>query len=228
VSLCFENVEFSYPKQPSPILKIKELKISAKEKVFLYGPSGSGKSTLLSLITGVLRAQKGKIEILNHKNFNEISDKQRDQIRGEHMGYIFQQFNLLPYLSVRDNIALSAKINHVRLAKLNQNGKNIDSEINRLSEKLEIDSILNQAAYKISVGQQQRVAAARALLGSPEIIIADEPTSSLDEDRKNSFMQLLIQEVESIGAILIFVSHDRSLEKFFHRSISISDFRGAL
>jgi putative ABC transport system ATP-binding protein len=180
------------------------------------------------LITGVLRAQKGKIEILNHKNFNEISDKQRDQIRGEHMGYIFQQFNLLPYLSVRDNIALSAKINHVRLAKLNQNGKNIDSEINRLSEKLEIDSILNQAAYKISVGQQQRVAAARALLGSPEIIIADEPTSSLDEDRKNSFMQLLIQEVESIGAILIFVSHDRSLEKFFHRSISISDFRGAL
>jgi putative ABC transport system ATP-binding protein len=221
VIVKIQDLEFSYPGQ-SPVLKIREIAIKKGEKVFIYGPSGTGKTTLLGLLAGVLVAQKGSVRLLeNEKSLEEMTASERDHFRGNHIGYVFQMFNLIPYLNVRENIMLSAHLSSVRGKKLEK--LSIRSEAERLAKELGLESLLGKQVTELSVGQQQRVAVARALLGAPEIIIADEPTSALDYDHREKFLNLLFKECAQTKSTVLFVSHDRQLEPLFDRCISLQE-----
>jgi putative ABC transport system ATP-binding protein len=211
-----------------PILKIECLPIKRGERVFIRGPSGSGKSTLLSLIAGVVTPQLGKIGV-NGRHINALSGAERDRFRADHIGYIYQMFNLIPYLSVVENVTLPCRFSQRRRDRSVGRSSTIEKEAMRLLNILGMDGArdIHKPATDLSVGQQQRVAAARALIGAPEIIIADEPTSSLDWDRREAFIQLLFKECHREMTTLVFVSHDRSLEKLFDRTIRLNDINRA-
>jgi putative ABC transport system ATP-binding protein len=217
-TLRIRDLEFSFKKN-SPLLKVTSFDLKKGEKVFLKGNSGSGKSTLLGLITGILTSQKGEIIVLD-KNLTYLTQSQKDSLRGENMGYIFQLFNLIPYLSVLHNITLPCRIHPNRLNKLGS--LSLGEEAQRLAQALSIEGLLNKTTSELSVGQQQRVAAARALIGSPQFIIADEPTSSLDYNQRENFIKLFMSECEKKETTLLFVSHDPTLSGFFDKTIEMS------
>ena len=218
--ISIKGLSFSWPKQHA-ILKINELEIKKGESIFLQGPSGSGKSTLLSLLAGINQPSSGKIEILN-TNLNELSAGQRDKFRAEHIGYIFQMFNLLPYLSVIENVTLACEFSKKRKVKALQKSKTVIDEAKRLLAHLEIpEHLFDQNILNLSIGQQQRVASARALIGSPELLIADEPTSALDQASREAFIKLLFKECKSAGTTLLFVSHDDTLKPLFERYVCL-------
>ena len=213
------NLDFCY-RPPKVVLKITELAIAKGEKIFLYGHSGSGKTTLLGILAGVLKANEGNVKILG-QDLSLMSGPARDGLRGAHIGYIFQMFNLIPYLNVLENVTLPCRISQERQRRLN--GRSREDEAKSLLERLGIGEIASDNVGDLSVGQQQRVAAARALLGAPELIIADEPTSSLDEDHREGFLQLLFDQCRDLGSTLIFVSHDRRMMPLFDRAISLTE-----
>ncbi len=215
-----EKLRFAWPGQPAPLLDIASLEVAYGEQLFVRGASGSGKSTLLGLIAGVLAPQFGEIEVLG-QSLNTISAAARDRFRADHFGIIFQQFNLIPYLSVIENVTLPCHFSEVRRHKAISRSGSIGDEAIRLLEHLDMADIavVHKPVTELSVGQQQRVAAARALIGSPEILIADEPTSSMDADRRAAFIELLFRECDEAGLTLLFVSHDQGLQKSFERSI---------
>jgi putative ABC transport system ATP-binding protein len=186
--------------------------------LFLHGPSGSGKSTLLNLIGGVLLAARGSVSLLGQP-LGELSASRRDAFRADHLGFIFQQFNLIPYLSVLDNVLLPCRFSARRAKRISEPG----AEARRLLSALDLDpALLSRPAAELSVGQQQRVAAARALIGQPEILIADEPTSALDAERQSAFVELLLNEARQAGSAVVFVSHDLRLATHFEHSLALA------
>lgn len=216
------GLSFTWPGQHTPLLNIAKFEAARGERLFIRGASGSGKSTLLGLVAGVIAPQTGTIEVLD-KSFNTISAAARDRFRADHFGIIFQQFNLIPYLSVIENVTLPCHFSEVRRRKAISRSGNTNDEALRLLEHLDMSdpAIIHKPVTELSVGQQQRVAAARALIGSPEILIADEPTSSMDADRRTAFIELLFRECDDTGSTLLFVSHDHGLHEQFERSIEI-------
>lgn len=216
-AVALHEVRFAY-RGGAPVLDIPALHIARGERVFLHGPSGSGKTTLLGLIAGVLTPTAGKLQVLGSE-LGSMGSAERDRFRAAHVGYVFQMFNLIPYLSVRDNITLPVRLSAARRARLN--GADANGEAQRLAAGLEIEPLLSQPVTALSVGQQQRVAVARALIGSPEIIVCDEPTSALDTDRRDRFLQLLFASIAVTGSTLVFVSHDLSLAVRFGRTIAL-------
>lgn len=194
-TIQLRDLNYRWPGQEEDLLKIPKLQVGTGERLFLMGPSGSGKSTLLSLLGGVILPQKGLVEILG-KDITRMKASERDKYRGDHLGYIFQQFNLVPYLSIIDNVTLPCRFSQARLEKIKSKGSSPSEEALRLLDHLGISGkeMWRKPVTELSVGQQQRVAASRALLGSPELIIADEPTSSLDADVQEAFIKLLFQE----------------------------------
>jgi putative ABC transport system ATP-binding protein len=217
--ITIKNLKFSYKKDCN-ILDIESLDISKGDRLFLYGPSGCGKTTLLSILAGVLTAHKGSVKVLNHEFIN-LKPSTRDRIRGTEMGYIFQMFNLIPYLNVKENILLPCKISPLRRKNLSM--EELKEKCIEVANNLKIGNILNKKVTEISIGQQQRVAAARALIGFPKLIIADEPTSSLDSENREQFLQNLFTQCETQKTTLIFVSHDKDLKKFFSHHISLPE-----
>ena len=186
----------------------------------MQGSSGSGKSSLLNIVTGINQCSKGKISLLDN-DISNWSTAKKDSFRADNIGVIFQQFNLLPYLSIAENVKLPCWISKKRKINVSQKGGQ-EREAYRMLCQLGIDSQdHHRPISKLSVGQQQRVAAARALIGNPEIIVADEPTSALDYDAREAFMQLLITEVDKQGSTLLFVSHDPTLAHYFDRVIDL-------
>lgn len=222
-TIHIEDLVYRWPGQTHDLLVVPELKVPAGEKLFLMGASGSGKSTLLSLLGGVVLPGKGRMEILG-KDLTRMNSPKRDEFRAGHMGFIFQQFNLVPYLSVEENVTLPCRFSEKKRHDIAHKGSTPGKEALRLLEHLGISGkeILNRAVTELSVGQQQRVAAARALMGSPELLIADEPTSSLDAGVQEAFIRLLFQECASQKSTLIFVSHDERFSVLFDRSLSLS------
>ena len=216
------NLRFAWPGQ-APVLDIDSFELQAGERLFLRGPSGSGKSTLLGLIAGVLEAGSGRVEVLGHE-LTDLSGGQRDQVRADHLGVIFQMFNLVPYLSVVQNVVLPCRFSKRRLNEVKALG-GPDIEARRLLSELGLDdpALLSRKVTELSVGQQQRVAAARALIGNPSLIIADEPTSALDADSRDRFIELLSEEARKTKAALLFVSHDASLAALFDRAMDLSE-----
>lgn len=198
-----------------PEMTVTNFSVDAGERLFLKGASGSGKSTLLSLIGGVTKPCSGSLNVLG-QNLNGMTAKQRDRFRADHLGLIFQQFNLIPYLSAVENVLLTGRFSKQR--KITE-----EAALTLLGE-LGIDAGLSQSPVtQLSIGQQQRVAAARALAGNPQLIIADEPTSALDETTRDNYLELLFNQCRRHGATLLFVSHDRTLAPLFDRELDISD-----
>ena len=221
--IALTDLVFRWPRQASPCLDIPDFKLVAGERVFLHGPSGSGKSTLLAVLGGVAVPERGRVELLG-QDIVARAGHRRDAFRADHIGFIFQQFNLLPWLSARDNVLLPCTFSAHRYAQAG----NPPGEAARLLERLDLAADLwDKPAAELSVGQQQRVAAARALIGKPEILIADEPTSALDAERQQAFIDLLLTEAAAVGATLLFVSHDQRLATHFDRVLSLADINRA-
>ena len=221
VVLQAEDLRFAWPGAAAPCIDIARFEVHAGEAVFLHGPSGCGKSTLLSLLAGVLVAGSGRVCLLGH-DWAAMSGSARDRCRVAHVGYIFQQFNLLPYLSVMDNVLLPCRFSARRRAQ----GSRAQAE--ELLTRMGLPAELWQrTALQLSVGQQQRVAAARALIGRPEVVIADEPTSALDEDRREAFLDVLLAACEANGSALVFVSHDRRIADRFARHVLLPEINRA-
>ncbi|WP_340112707.1 ABC transporter ATP-binding protein [Maribellus mangrovi] len=219
-----KDLEFKWNGQEKTLLKIDHLSIAKGERFFLQGESGSGKTSLLSLLAGITVPQKGAIELLG-LSINKMKASERDEFRAKHMGYIFQLFNLVPYLSVIENVTLPCQFSKQRNKAFEVSGTNAKNEAIRLLNHVGLASkeVLHKPVTELSVGQQQRVAACRALIGSPEIIIADEPTSSLDEKAQQAFISLLLAECSANQTTLVFVSHDKKFSHLFDKSAHLEN-----
>jgi putative ABC transport system ATP-binding protein len=216
--LSVRDLRFRWPKAAADCLDIPQFELRAAETVFLRGPSGAGKSTLLSLLAGVLTAEQGQVCLLG-QDWRALSAARRDRHRADHVGYIFQQFNLLPYRSALDNVLLPCGFSAQRRARA---GSPSEAAQDLLAGMGLSASDWQRKAGDLSVGQQQRVAAARALIGAPELVIADEPTSAMDEALRDTFMTLLLQACVAAGSALLFVSHDARLAAPFQRQIDLA------
>jgi putative ABC transport system ATP-binding protein len=220
------NVEFSW-RAGTRVLEVRHFAVALRERVFLHGPSGSGKSTLLGIVGGILKPQVGQVRVLD-ASLTSLTAAQRDRFRGEQIGFIFQMFNLIPYLTVIENVLLPLGFSSGRARRLAS--ADASTEAARLLQALGLSDrgISERRVTDLSVGQQQRVAAARALIGRPAIVIADEPTSSLDADVRADFLRLLMSECANHGTTLLFVSHDAALAGMFDRTVKIHDINRAL
>ena len=225
--ISLSNLGFAWPGQ-AELLDIPSFTLQRGESLFLKGPSGSGKTTLLGLLGGVQQPKRGSILLLDQE-LSALSAGARDRFRVDHTGYIFQQFNLLPFLSVRENVELPCHFSRLRAKRTIQRHGSVDNAAAALLAHLGLDQpgLLQRRADQLSIGQQQRVAAARALIGQPELVIADEPTSALDADAREAFLQLLFAECREAGSSLLFVSHDQSLARLFDRSLSLAELNRA-
>jgi len=222
------NIRFAWHKENPPVLDIPTFDVADGERVFLAGPSGSGKTTLLSLLGGVVVPESGAVRIMG-TDIVGLSGATRDMFRADHIGFIFQMFNLVPYLSALENVMLACRFSPHRRRRILERSNTMHAEASRLLGRmgLDADMLADRPAARLSTGQQQRVAAARALIGMPNLIIADEPTSSLDEDVRQSFLDLLFQEVEVTNATVLFVSHDARLASSFTRVVALRDINRA-
>ncbi|MBH1638169.1 ATP-binding cassette domain-containing protein [Stenotrophomonas maltophilia] len=220
--ISLEDVQFGYGTRL--VLDIPRLWVEQGSSVLLRGISGGGKSTLLGLLAGVLLPGKGRVEVAGHA-LQDMGGAARDRFRADQLGVIFQQFNLLPFLTVRDNIALGLRFSRLRSARISGP---LDAEIARLLQALQLNpELMQRRAGTLSVGQQQRVAAARALIGRPALLLADEPTSALDREAACAFLQLMSAQCQAAGTTVLVVSHDDSLQPLFDRTISLSEINQA-
>lgn len=212
------NIYFSYPENPDDlVLDIPSWKMATGEHTLIYGASGSGKSTLLNILNGLLFVNDGHVKILN-QSLNKMTDNHRDTFRANNIGYVFQQFNLIPYLNAIDNVRLANYFSRSR------SKSSLITEIKTLLNTLNIlEKSWEQPVSTLSIGQQQRIAIARALINKPALLIADEPTSSLDKKNRDAFMTLLMSIIDKNTTTLLFVSHDISLSHYFKRVESLDD-----
>lgn len=221
--IALKEVDFAWHTKANLTIKSGNLCIEEHEHVFIRGASGSGKSTLLNIIGGIVTPQKGQVEIVG-QDFCQLKALERDRVRADHIGFIFQQFNLIPYLSILENVTLPCRFSKLRRDNALKRSGSVDAEaaylLSRLYSKGQFD--FQRTTSELSVGQQQRVAAARALIGQPRLIIADEPTSSLDYDAREAFMGLLFDEVKLSGSTLLYVSHDPTHQHLFDQVVDMS------
>lgn len=218
--LDVKELGFAWPAS-SLRIGIADLNVKSGEHWMLEGPSGSGKSTLLQLLGGVLLPQRGDVRILG-QSWSGLSAAQRDLCRADHVGFIFQQFNLVPYLSALDNVLLPCWFSATRRQAAESGGELVD-EARRLLATLGLGAkdIQFRRAACLSVGQQQRVAAARALIGRPSLVLADEPTSALDARNRDAFLDVLFSEARCANTAIVFVSHDTNLRPHFERHLTL-------
>jgi len=223
-----KDLRFRWSGAANDCIAIDALHVAAGATLFLHGPSGGGKSTLLGLLAGVLLPSAGSISIKG-QSWSALSGARRDAFRADHVGYIFQQFNLLPYLSVLDNVLLPCRFSALRRERAVREAGSPMAQAQQLLQQVGLrEPLWGRPAAQLSVGQQQRVAAARALIGRPEVVIADEPTSALDAALRDDFMDLLLGECKSAGITLVFVSHDERLASRFDSRLSLASVNRAL
>lgn len=230
LAIELNGMRFGYNK--NTLIDIDNWRVACGSQVFLYGASGSGKSTLLNLISGILTPQQGSIKLLNQP-FSSLSSAKRDAFRAQHIGVVFQEFNLIPFLTIAENIELAAHFannqgNQSKQTKHTKHRQATKQRMLSIFERLQLHTtLLTQRADSLSVGQRQRVSIARALINQPEILIADEPTSALDTDNRDEFMQLLLETAshtqDKTPCTVLFVSHDKSLANHFNTLVNIED-----
>lgn len=221
--LQIDGLRFTWPGARRPIIDGLSLRIEPGERVFLAGSSGAGKSTLLALIGGLAAPDAGSIRF-SGEDLGSLGRAARDRFRADHLGVIFQQFNLLPWLTSLANVRLGCQFSRSRRARAGD----IDATARRLLGAMDLpEELFQRRAGALSVGQQQRVAAARALIGQPDLVLADEPTSALDVDRRDAFVRLLFEQAATAGSAVLFVSHDRDLSRRFDRTLELDRLRAA-
>ena len=218
-ALALRDVSFTWPGRGGFSLMCPGFTLEQGESVLLLGESASGKSTLLSLVCGIVTADRGQV-IVGGTDLTTLRPGARDRFRAERIGVIFQQFNLLPYARVSDNILLPLRFAPERRKRAG----NAPAAAAELCARLALPAdVTAQPAGRLSVGQQQRVAVARALIGRPSLIVADEPTSALDAATQNNFLSLLFAEAAEAASSLLMVSHDERLGGRFDRVVRIGD-----
>lgn len=219
-----DNIRFRYREQERDVLDIADFQVYQGEHLFIQGASGCGKTTLLNIITGINQPYTGKVQVLD-KSLQNLSTTQSDQFRVDNLGIVFQQFNLLPYLSLLENVQLPCWFSSRRRTQ----AVDVEQSSIDLLKQLDIpETLFNKPANTLSMGQQQRVAVARALIGKPAIIIADEPTSALDTDNRKRFLDLLFSQADKQNSTLVFVSHDKYIAQYFSRVIDLSEINQAI
>lgn len=222
-AIDIKHLNFCWPGSSTPALQIESFTLARAERVFLRGQSGSGKSTLLNLVAGVLDGHQGELKVLGEE-LSELRPSQRDKLRAEHIGYIFQQFNLLPYLNVLDNTTLACRLSASRRQRACAASGSVEEAAFTLMDELGLPrSLAKLPVTNLSIGQQQRVAAARALIGGPDLIIADEPTSALDTEHRQRFIEQLLATCAERDVALLFVSHDPGLQQYFDRIVDMRE-----
>ncbi|MCY3622040.1 MAG: ABC transporter ATP-binding protein [Gammaproteobacteria bacterium] len=221
------QVEFAYG-GGAPVVDIPELEVAQGERLFVEGPSGSGKSTLLCLVAGILTPTSGTVDVLGEP-VSALGAAARDRLRAEKIGFVFQMFNLLPYLSLVDNVVLPCHFSRTRAAVALENSASLTDEADRLLDRLGLggNALRGRRVTELSIGQQQRVAVARALIGRPPLVVADEPTSAMDATARLAFVELLLEECALAGSTVVFVSHDPSLATSFERAVSMAEINAA-
>jgi putative ABC transport system ATP-binding protein len=219
-ALALDTVGFRWAGRMAFGLSVPEFRIAKGARVLLLGESGSGKSTLLSLICGINAPDAGSIRV-DGTEMSAMRAAARDRFRAEHIGIVFQQFNLLPYASPLDNILLPLRFAPARRARVGD----ARAAALTLTDALGLPrkAMTVATADRLSVGQQQRVAVARALIGAPALIVADEPTSALDAASQANFLDLLFTQCAAAGSTLLMVSHDERLGTRFDRSVRMTD-----
>jgi putative ABC transport system ATP-binding protein len=222
-ALRIDGLRFAWPAS-GWTLQVPELRLAAGERLFLHGPSGTGKSTLLNLVAGTLAPQAGRIAVAG-EDMGGRGGAARDRLRADHLGIVFQQFNLLPFLGLVDNVTLPCRFSSRRKARALQRFGSLDAAARHYLGALGLDlaALGRRRVVELSVGQQQRVAAARALIGGPSLVLCDEPTSALDARNRDQFVELLFAECAAEGAALLFVSHDLGLAERFPRRQSLGE-----
>lgn len=200
-------------------LSVPEFRVTQGEKVAVIGPSGAGKTTLLNLIAGIFTPVSGAVKVDNTE-VSALNDAQRRDFRITNIGFVFQDFELLDYLNVLDNILHPYRI--TRVLTLDRSAR---ERAVRLAERMGIDDKLRRFADDLSQGEKQRAAICRALLPHPKLILADEATGNLDPENKTLILDLLFQAVEEHDATLLAVTHDHELLKRFDRVVDFQDFR---
>ena len=208
-ALELKNFSFSYPGKTPFSLQLPDLTLAVGQHLFIRGASGSGKTTLLNVLCGIHALTSGEV-LIQGQLFQPQKAAKRDAIRAKNIGVVFQQLNLIPYLSVLDNVLLAAEFAGAGLANAKQKAGTLLDALGLAGP------IWQQSAATLSVGQQQRVAIARALLNGPALLIADEPTSALDAENRDAFIRLMLSEADRCGTTVLFVSHDAQLARYFH------------
>ena len=220
-AISLDRLAFRYPGDQRPVLEIPAWRVERNEHVFLQGASGSGKSTLLSLLAGLSVPTAGGLQILGDDIAN-MSTRQRDRFRGANLGVVFQQFNLIPYLSALDNVLLAARFGSAGMSGSRQRAAT-------LLERVNLPLALHQrAASALSIGQQQRVAIVRALINTPSLLLVDEPTSALDHANRDAFLALLFEVLADQNCAMVFVSHDPGLGASFDTQVKIDELNHAV
>jgi putative ABC transport system ATP-binding protein len=214
--LCARDLQFSYP-QGDFSLRVEGLNVAAGEALGIMGPSGAGKTTLLRLLSGILRPQRGEV-LLNEQIITSLPDKARRGLRLERFGLVFQDFALLDYLSVQDNLLLPA-----RLGGLSSSG--VTERAKELIGQLDMAKHWGRLTGDLSQGERQRVAVARAILHKPLAVLADEPTSSLDGERKDVVMRMLTEDAKARQSALVVVTHDAEMRRWFDRVVDFKDLK---
>ena len=212
------NLKFQYPRSTFE-LHIPELQIEDGEKVAVIGPSGSGKTTLLNILSGIIVAETGQVEVNGHQ-INTMSDRELRNLRVKQIGFVFQDFKLLEYLNVYDNILLPYRINN---SMPGVSGKG--SKAKELCKHLGVGDKLSKYPKHLSHGEKQRIAISRALINDPPLVLADEPTGNLDPDNKKLILEILFKMSDANNSTLITVTHDHELLDGFDRIIDFADFQ---
>ncbi|MFN3167852.1 MAG: ABC transporter ATP-binding protein [Phycisphaeraceae bacterium] len=218
MSIQIDNAVFRYPGERFE-LAVDALSIDADAPTAIIGPSGSGKTTLLRLIAGVIRPQRGAVRVLGEA-VSAMSDAQARAFRIRHIGLVFQAYELVDYLDARDNILLPFRVSHA--LKLNPAARRRAEE---LAEATGITRLLGSRPAQLSQGERQRVAICRALVTRPRLVLADEPTGSLDPDNQRRIVELLRTASAQAGAGLVMVTHDHGLLNHFARVIDLPDIK---
>lgn len=203
-----QSLRFAHPGQP--MLDFPDIRLSAGESLLVLGKSGSGKTTLLNLLSGLLKPASGKV-MLDHVVISDLSGQELDLFRGQHIGIVFQKPHLIAALNVKQNLELA----HFFSKKKGQN-------LDQLLVDLGIEKKANSSVLTLSEGEAQRVSIARALANSPQLLLADEPTSSLDDENTEKVIQLLKTQASKIGAALIIVTHDQRVKAHVSQFIEVN------
>jgi len=218
--IAIDSLAFSYPGMEFS-LRIPRFEVAPGEKVAVIGPSGSGKTTLLNLVAGILVPQEGRVDCADIE-VSALGDRQRRDFRISNIGFVFQDFELLDYLDVLDNV-----LHPYRITGALQLTNEVRTRAAELARRMGIGDKLRRRIDHLSQGEKQRVAICRALLPSPRLVLADEATGNLDPRNKGQILELLFSSVEAHGATLLAVTHDHELLRHFDRVVDFSDFRSA-
>ena len=214
-AIKLQNVNYTFPGSSLPVLSIPAWQVARNERVFLQGESGSGKSTLLGLLAGLQLPTLGEIDILGTR-MSALGAGKRDRFRAKHLGVVFQQFNLIPYLSALENVLLASQFGTLKGQMARQRAKEMLESVNLQP------SLHHRKAAALSIGQQQRVAIVRALINEPSLLLVDEPTSALDDDHAGAALKLLRDSARAAGAALLVVTHDQRIRGQLDREFDMA------